>query len=124
MYEDCDVVGTALDILMSIAEFHSFVLRDYILQDNDNQNEVRREEGRKGGREEGMEGGRDGVREEKRRGEKGKMGQYIGIYNIHGTGLETCHVSALNAYKRSSQSVLREFTPHRCQIAAASIRRP
>ena len=28
------------------------------------------------------------------------------IDNIHETGLETCHVSALNAYKRSGQSVL------------------
>ena len=38
----------------------------------------------------------------------------------HGTGLETCHVSALNA-KRSGHSVLREFAPpHRCQNAAVS----
>ena len=71
------MVGTAVDILMSICEFHSFVLRDYILQDNDNQNEVRRERGRDGGREGGREGGwerevkggRDGVREEKGRKE-------------------------------------------------------
>ena len=40
------------------------------------------------------------------------------IDNIHGTGLETCHVSALNTYKQSGQSVLREFAPHRCQNAA------
>ena len=48
----------------------------------------------------------------------------ISIDNVHGTGLETCHVSILNAYKRSGQSVLQEFTPHRCQNAAVSIRKP
>ena len=41
VYEDCDVVGTAVDILMSIAEFHCSILRDYILQDSDSQSEVR-----------------------------------------------------------------------------------
>ena len=40
VYEDGDVVGTAVEILMSIAEFHCSILRDYILQDTDNQSEV------------------------------------------------------------------------------------
>lgn len=40
VYEDGDVVGTAVDILMSIAEFHGSILRDYILQDTENQSEV------------------------------------------------------------------------------------
>lgn len=40
VYEDSDVVGTAVDILMSIAEFHGSILRDYILQDTENQSEV------------------------------------------------------------------------------------
>ena len=35
------MVGTAVDILMSIAEFHCSILRDYILQDSDSQSEVR-----------------------------------------------------------------------------------
>ena len=40
VYEDSDVVGTAVDILMSIAEFHCSILRDYILQDTESQSEV------------------------------------------------------------------------------------
>ena len=40
VYEDKDVVGTAVDILMSIADFHCSILRDHILQDAENQSEV------------------------------------------------------------------------------------
>ena len=40
MYEDREVVGTAVDILMSIADFHCSILRDYILQDTESQSEV------------------------------------------------------------------------------------
>ena len=39
-YEDKDVVGTAVDILMSIADFHCSILRDHILQDGESQSEV------------------------------------------------------------------------------------
>ena len=40
MYEDKDVVGTAVDILMSIGDFHCSILRDHILQDMETQSEV------------------------------------------------------------------------------------
>jgi hypothetical protein len=40
VYEDKDVVGTAVDILMSIADFHCSILRDHILQDAESQSEV------------------------------------------------------------------------------------
>jgi protein phosphatase-4 regulatory subunit 3 len=39
VYEDKDVVGTAVDILMSIADFHCSILRDHILQDAESQSE-------------------------------------------------------------------------------------
>ena len=39
--EESDVVGTAVDILMSISEFHCSIIRDYILQDTpEDQSEV------------------------------------------------------------------------------------
>jgi len=40
-YEDADIVSTAVDILASIVEFNSSILRDHILQQNECVSEVR-----------------------------------------------------------------------------------
>ena len=43
MYEDSDVVATAVDILISIAEFNASILRDHILTQTETFEEVSRE---------------------------------------------------------------------------------